>query len=199
MSEPIVTLRFTVANPVSVNAAYGTRKSKKGGRGQQYLRKEAGSFKWELSLHALRAATTTEADGSFWPSNPWRVVRARISYQIYNSRLDADAPRKLIRDAFEGVLYVNDRIVSDGPSDPPIMDGKGRRVEVVAELLEIRSEIEARDLQRATESAAAKRRVTRDRKKAKDAAKQLDAGTSQRRPLAPLPGAVPKVRPGIPR
>ena len=157
---PIVTLRFTVNDPVGINGAYGMRKSEKGGRGQQYLRKPAAQFKEAVAIGALTARFW------LWPcANLWRAARVRVSYQLYDSNLDADGPRKLIRDALEGILYVNDRVVDDGPAARSIKDGKGRRVEIVVDLLEMVSNEEADRLHFEYTVASVKRLQARDRKR----------------------------------
>ena len=160
MLEPLVTLRFVVSNPVGINGAYGMRKSVKGGRGQQYLRKPAAQFKDAVGMHALVQRTQSD-----WPNNPWRAVHVRVSYQLYDSRLDADACRKLVRDALEGILYANDRVVEDGPAARSIKDGKGRRVEIVVDLLEMVSNEEADRLHFEYTVASVKRLQARDRKR----------------------------------
>jgi len=157
---PIVTLRFTVNDPVGINGAYGMRKAVKGGRGQQYLRKPAAQFKDAVGMHALVQRTQSD-----WPNNPWRAVHVRVSYQLYDSRLDADACRKLVRDALEGILYANDRVVDDGPAARSIKDGGGRRVEIVVELLGLVSEWEAQEMVRVENAMAVKRLQARDRKR----------------------------------
>jgi len=93
--------------------------------------------------HRVIAAAAIARANSDWPADPFRVAKARVSYQLFDYKGDTDGPRKLIRDCLEGVLYVNDRIVEDGPAPLPVRDGRGRRVLVTVDLLELRDEAEA--------------------------------------------------------
>lgn len=211
VTEPIVTLCFAVSEPVSINRTYGNRKAivdpsdpnapKFGGGRGQFKTRVGKAFALRLRSAAIAARGV-----STWPANPWRARRVEIGYQLFDVQLDADAPRKAIRDAFERILYINDRIVDDGPSKIPIKDGKGRRVEICVKLLEIISDVDARKLQRETEAAALKRRQARARKKLLDLKKEqagrqpgVGAATRRRVPTDLLNDAVPKVRRGIPR
>ena len=164
MLEPIAVLTFTVRDPVSVNRAYSPRKGK--GRGLM-LNPVVRRFKELVALSALNARASRPAVGDFWPSNPWRVKKARLSYQLYTYRGDVDGPRKGVRDALEGILYVNDKHVSDGACELPLPIGD-KRIEITVELLEVISEVEAKELQRTTEAAQAKRRAAAVRKKSRE-------------------------------
>lgn len=123
-----MTLTFMVRDPVGINAYY------KRGAGRRLYASAAGkSFKARIAAGALYARSLLGT----WTQDLDSVRRARVSYQLYNSRLDTDAPRKIIRDALEGVLYANDKIAEDGPAPLSIKDDLGKRVVITVELLEV--------------------------------------------------------------
>lgn len=160
-----MSITFTVADPVSVNRAYGNRaqRGKDGAKGQ-FMTREGRMFK----SRCVVAATIARHAGK-WPSNPWLVAKARVSYQLFDYRGDTDGPRKLVKDCLERVLYTNDRLVEDGPAPLPIRDGNGRRMVVTVELLEQRTAEEAAAARKAQEKrdvAALKRKIARQQKKA---------------------------------
>lgn len=119
-------------DPISINRMYGT------GKGRFFLTKEGREFK-----HRVLAAALVARASSAWPADPFLVAKARLSYDLYDYRGDSDGPCKALRDCLEGVLYVNDRVVEDGPHPLPVKDGGGRRVVVTVELLHYRSPAEA--------------------------------------------------------
>lgn len=95
--------------PVSVNSAYlragwGKNRGKRGGKGF-ILSPEARDFKETAKAYAFAAARTAG-----WPQCEF-VDAVELEFITYNTRHDADAPVKLAQDAFEGVLYVKDRVV----------------------------------------------------------------------------------------
>lgn len=153
-----MTLQFTVREPISTNRAYGRTERKDnaagpfGGRRGFFVTDKGGRFKSALQSAALAARSISD-----WPVDPWRVARARVSYQLFDYRGDVDGPRKLIKDSFERILYQNDRVVEDGPAPLPIRDGRGKRVVVTVELLLWRSVEEAHRLRLAAERRALKR------------------------------------------
>ena len=202
MSDPIAVLRFTVRDPVSVNRAYSVRKKTPAGGKGMFQNPEARAFKERVAIAGLHARAQRPAVGDFWPSNPWRVRRARLSYQLYSYRGDVDGPRKGAKDSLQGILYVDDKYVSDGPADLPIAEG-ARRIEITVELLEIISETEAHELERTTKARQMKARIARVRLKAKKEqagrTPGVGAATKRRVPTDLLSKPVPKVRRGIPR
>jgi Holliday junction resolvase RusA-like endonuclease len=127
---------FTVMRPLSLNRMYMRRRG--GGKGLM-LTPEGRAFKDRIGSQAMYARTIRH-----WPSNPWRVLKAELSYQLYDYRGDTDGPRKALRDACEQILYVRDNVVQDGPAPLAIFDGNGSRVVVTVTLLEECSEIAAR-------------------------------------------------------
>jgi hypothetical protein len=132
---------FTVSRPISINRMYGRGRMVRGQRGL-YLTPEGKAFKGRIILAALEARQRSE-----WPRNLWRIRKAELSFQLYDFRGDTDGPRKATKDALEGILYVNDRLVQDGPAPLPIRDGKGARMVVTVEILELIDDDEARVLE----------------------------------------------------
>jgi hypothetical protein len=124
-----MTIFFTVPDPIATNRAYARSVQRR-----LFMTRDGKAFK-----HRCMAAAAVARANSKWPADIFRVAKARVSYQLFDYRGDTDGPRKLIRDCLEGVLYVNDRIVEDGPAPLPVKDGAGRRVLVTVELLEVRS------------------------------------------------------------
>lgn len=156
-----MTITFTVANPCSTNAAYqrtGRVGAAFGGRRGLHFTKVGAAFK-----AALEGAALVERSMSDWPDDPWRVAKARVSYQLVNYRGDTDGVRKLIKDGFERVLYPNDRVVDDGPAPLPIKDAHGKRIIITVELLEWRSPEEAQRLRLEAERRAEKRFIAKYR------------------------------------
>lgn len=154
-----MTLTFTVREPMSVNAMYGSNKKTK----RRFLTHEGKLFKNRIVIAATLARAT-----SLWPRDPFRVAKARLSYQLFNYKGDTDGPRKALRDALERVLYMNDRCVEDGPAPFALRDEGERRVVVTLDLLEARTDAQAyRERVRHTERMARnlKRRATIARKK----------------------------------
>ena len=149
-----MTITFTVRNPISINRMYGNRRGL-GSKGR-YLTAEGKAFKERIAAAAL--AMRQEL---LWPGNLWRIRRAELSYQLYDCRLDPDAPRKATKDALEGILYVNDRLVQDGRAPLPIQDGLGHRMVVTVEILDLIPDTEAHHLEAKTTLAAIKRKATR--------------------------------------
>lgn len=160
-----MTLEFTVRDPIATNRAYARSAQRR-----LFMTSDGKSFKNRVVAAAAVARSKSE-----WPSDPFRVGKARVSYQLFDYRGDTDGPRKLIRDCLEGVLYVNDRIVEDGPAPLPIRDGNGRRVEITVELLDVRNEHGA-DVERVKHQqrvvANGKRRAKAAQTRRKNAAKK---------------------------
>ncbi len=153
-----MTLTFTVRDVVPINRFYA-----RGAGKRLYTTPEGKAFKMRI----VAAAAVARAN-SGWPNDPFRVARARVSYQLYDYRGDTDGPRKVIRDSLERLLYVNDRCVEDGPAPFPIADGNGRRIVVTVELLKERSKEDAaieRTAHAQRLSASLKRRATSARKR----------------------------------
>ncbi len=144
LAPALLSVRFTVSEPVPVNRKYGRRERAAdggfGGKTGLFTRPEAARFETAIGHAALAARSRCLG----WPTDPLRVVKARISYQLYDYAGDVDGIRKPLRDAIQRVLIDNDRYVEDGPATFPIADGRGRRVDVYVELLELRSAEAAR-------------------------------------------------------
>lgn len=146
LAPALLTVRFTVSNPVPVNRKYGRRKRAADGgfdgKTGLFTRPEAKRFETAIGQAALAARAQCPA----WPTDPLRVSKARLSYQLFDYAGDVDGIRKPLRDAIQRILIDNDRYVEDGPATFPITDRRGRRVEVYIELLELRSAQEAREI-----------------------------------------------------
>lgn len=127
-----IAVTFTVSNPVSINRMYARGRIVAGQRGL-FLTQQGKAFKLRVAGAGLEARQKCAQ----WPRNLWRIRRAELSFQLYDFRGDVDGPRKAIRDALEGILYVKDRLVQDGPAPLPIKDGNGPRVVVTVTVLEI--------------------------------------------------------------
>jgi len=140
---PLAKIVFRVPNPVSINRTYGRGKITPGRRGL-FIRSKVGAFKRRVATRAAIAICECKA----WPRNPWQVRRVVVGYNLYNVRLDTDAPRKLIRDAMEHTAYAKDagNVVADGPSPWVINNGGPPEVEIWVELYETCSPIEAESL-----------------------------------------------------
>jgi Holliday junction resolvase RusA-like endonuclease len=125
-----MTLTFTVPRkPVSTNQMYVRRSLKNGGKGLM-LSKNALDFKDAVHIAAWFAS---KVEG--WPKIG-RVKRVSLSITVWNTRHDCSAAEKLVADALEGVLYVNDKAAA------PRLNAIGRdagepRVEITVELLEV--------------------------------------------------------------
>jgi Endodeoxyribonuclease RusA len=176
----IAEVRFTVRDPLATNRVYrrrgaealdpalaaaiaaagGRAPSKFGGGRGMFVTAEGKAYQQRARDAAFTARLATPA----WPTDPWRVAHARVGYQLYDYRGDTDGVRKACRDALEGVLYANDRVVEDGPAPLPIWDGGGRRVEVLVELLALRTANEAARLCAEHERRRIERLVRRARR-----------------------------------
>jgi Holliday junction resolvase RusA-like endonuclease len=156
MTDPLLNLRFTVADPVPTNRAYGRRGGSfgRGGVGM-FLTKDGTAYKERVARAALAARQTCLE----WPADPWRVAHARVGYQLVNYKGDTDGVRKALRDALEGVLYANDRVVEDGAAPLAIKDTGARRIEVVVELLALRTPGEAFQLAGEAHARTLKRKM----------------------------------------
>lgn len=172
---PLAVVRFTVRDPLATNRVYrrrgaeatapalvaaivaagGKAPSKFGGGRGLFVTKDGKAYQKRARDAALAARLETRA----WPTDPWRVAHARLGYQLFDYKGDTDGVRKATKDSLEGVLYANDRVVEDGPAPLPIWDGGGRRVEVVVELLAIRSASEAARLLAEHEARQLKRLI----------------------------------------
>lgn len=148
MAEPLVAFTLVIpGKPVSINggyirAAFSERRGKRGGKGL-ILSKEGRRFKRRVRDAALHARAEL---GNEWPANLFAVKDVRLTIRMYDCGFDVCASDKFVRDAFEGVLYVNDKRVRMGPSDPPICDGTGTRIEVDVDLLAIHPRSVAEEL-----------------------------------------------------
>lgn len=120
-------IEFVVDRPLSVNRMYARRARGYAGK-QLFLTPEGRDWKDRVHISALLARPKG------WPKLD-TIAHVRLSYQLFDYRGDTDGPRKALRDALEGVLYLNDRIVEDGPAPLPVRDGGGRRVRVTVEIL----------------------------------------------------------------
>lgn len=156
-----MTITFTVERPLSINRMYGR------GRGRRlFITEEGAAFK-----DRVRHAATVAKAGSAWPRDLYLVGTAELSYQLYDYRGDTDGPRKAMRDCLEGILYVKDKRVQDGRAPLPIMDGKGSRVVVTVEIIELRDSAEAAKLRSKDEKNILSRIVrSKPRKSKKKAA-----------------------------
>lgn len=106
--------------------------TRKRGRGKgKILTPEARIFKASIEGNAFVAKRY-----GVWPKLETIAV-VELSYQLYDYKGDVDGVRKAIRDACEGVLYVNDRIVQDGRAPLAIMDGNGKRVKITVDVLQL--------------------------------------------------------------
>lgn len=157
----IATIRFVVREPVTTNAGYRLGQA----HGEHpfvfmFLSSEAKRFKSAIASAGLAARIATPD----WPAEPLRVKHARLSLNLANCRANVDGPRKFARDALEGVLWDTDRIVEDGPAPLSTFDGGDRCIELVVELLALRSAIEMQRIRerrlRARIRALAKPRAT---------------------------------------
>lgn len=129
--KPLFTVKFTVRDPVTLNATYVRRGNWRPGTKGLALSNEARDFKARVAEQGMLAK-----QNFLWPQLD-QIRRAELSMQLYDFKGDADGPRKSLRDALEGVLYLNDKIVQDGRSPLPIFDGKGKRVEITVDILEV--------------------------------------------------------------
>lgn len=146
-----MTLEFTVREPISINRAYMRRGGNWRGKGL-CLTQVGRDFKERVKIAGLLARQQ-----SMWPTNLWEVGLVEVAFDLFDVRMDTDGPRKMIKDALEGVLYVNDRIAQDGLAPLPVADGNGRRVVVRVTLLHQRSASEAKAAQAKAEAAREKR------------------------------------------
>lgn len=120
-------LCFTVHRPISINRYYAR------GTGKRLFVTEAGNqFRARIEAAALIARQS-----SSWP--PLGDLECvELNYQLYDYRGDTDGPRKILRDACEGILYANDRMVQDGPAPLPIKDGNGKRAVVTVRIISMK-------------------------------------------------------------
>ncbi len=125
---PLPLLTFVVRDPISVNEAY--IRPRNGGR--VFKSKNAKDF-----AERIREAALIAKQKGQWPALD-RLSCVELAYQLYDTKLDTDGPRKALRDACEGILYENDRIVQDGPAPIPIKDGNGRRVVVTVKIVKLK-------------------------------------------------------------
>ncbi len=130
---PFPLLTFVVRDPISVNETY--IRPRNGGR--VFKSKNAKDF-----ADRIREAALIAKQKGQWPALD-RLSCVELAYQLYDTKLDTDGPRKALRDACEGILYENDRIVQDGRAPLPIRDGKGKRVEVTVQVVRLKEEPQA--------------------------------------------------------
>lgn len=150
-----MTLTFEVERPLSINRCYAH------GSGRRlYMTQDGRAFKNRI----LNAAIVAKVEQGDWPQDLWRITRVEVSYVLLGYRGDTDGPRKVLRDALEGLLYVNDRIVQDGPTPLPEQAPAPSMI-VTVRVLEMRSAAEAMEARTAWEKA----RDARLRRKARKA------------------------------
>lgn len=146
--EPILTIGFVVERrPLPLNRTYGTKairigedaEGKDQWRGLMYMNKEARDQK-DLLQRAAREPVMRLG----WPRDTWRPAHVRISLYAFNCKSDAAANAKLVADAFEGLLYEDDNVVSWGEIPKPVHDGPKPRMEFVIDLLALRTPYQAR-------------------------------------------------------
>lgn len=127
--------------PVSLNRTYGaraiTRVDKATGMGKQSAMIYKNKVAEDQALTLAHLAMAARQKSRDWPTNPAKVAHVRISMYAYNTRSDAASNLKLVADAFENFLYVNDRVVSWGEIPKPGKDGPDPRIEFIIDLLEI--------------------------------------------------------------
>ena len=128
----LLSVTFVVERPLSTNAYYARGKGKR-----LFVTRPGQEFRARIEAAALIAR-----QHSSWPALD-QIACVEISYQLYDYRGDTDGPRKILRDACEGILYENDRIVQDGRAPLPIRDGKGKRVEVTVQVVRLKEEPQA--------------------------------------------------------
>ncbi len=150
-----MTLTFVVDRPVSVNRMYARRGGNWKGKGL-FTTTEGRAFKARVASAAIAARSGTD-----WPQNLWRIRRAELSFQLYDFRGDVDGPRKATKDALEGILYQNDRLVQDGPAPLPIRDDGGARMVITVTILELINGPAAAQLRDKANAA----RIARERRK----------------------------------
>jgi len=158
-------VRAKATSAIDVQTLLGKSAGKKssfGGGVGWYKTREARDFQEAVK----QAAWLAKRASPNWPSDPWCVDLVRIGYQLVDYLGDSDGCRKFIKDAMQGVLYVSDKRVGDGISDPPRRDGLGKRVEIVVELFSTHSEAVAQ----AMREEDARRRAKRILKKLRIAA-----------------------------
>lgn len=81
---------------------------RKGPRGV-YLTSTAREYKDAIRFHALAAARTND-----WPK-PEKITSCAVIIHAFNPHklADCDAFAKLVLDALEGILFTNDRVVTE--------------------------------------------------------------------------------------
>lgn len=152
--EPLVRIAFVLDRaPISLNRTYGAAHVKRMGK-DGTMKDSAMMFKHsdakdqQTALHTLAVIARNR---SGWPSDIWTPAHVRISYYAVNTYSDAASNSKLVADAFEGVLYQNDRVVSWGEIPKPEWDATGAkrpRIEFIIDLLSTLTEEGARSVER---------------------------------------------------
>ncbi len=151
-------ITFTIARPLSLNRMYAPIRT--GGAGRKMrITADGRAFKLRIVGAGLEARVRSR-----WPTNLWRIRKAELSYQLYDYAGDVDGPRKAVRDALERILYVNDRLVQDGPAPLPIKDGGGARMVVTVEILELVDDAAAIALRTKAEKGRTQRLASKRRK-----------------------------------
>lgn len=122
------TLSFVVhGKPVGVNQAYGRGKLHVSGKGL-YMRSEGRDYK-----ERVRAAAILAVAEQGWLS-PKDAQNVGVSITSWNTKHDVGAPEKLTCDALEGIIYLNDRVVTELHLYKK-HDGGERRVDVTVKVL----------------------------------------------------------------
>lgn len=152
---PLYTITFSVRRPISINKTYAPNRRNDAGitpgsrRKGLYIRSEASHFKRRI----IEAATAARAQIA-WPRNLYKIALAELSYQLYDYRGDTDGIRKIVKDALQDVLYINDRLVQDGPAPLPITTGAESSVLISVDILELRDDLAARKERKAATDRA---------------------------------------------
>lgn len=114
------TFSFDMAGvPVSQNAAYRMAVLTIGGKRVRRMIKSDLAADWQDDL-ALAALAHRPDD---WRTDGWFSLT--ISYQFATTQSDCDGPTKLVMDALQGVVYVNDRQVLDVRATKDPISGPG--------------------------------------------------------------------------
>jgi hypothetical protein len=154
-SGPLITIRFSMPDP-EVAKNYRPK-----GLGHKL------SFAERDQRDRLRTIAKIARDRGGWPADVFVPRRVRLTIQAYGGNWDANAFDTMVKDAmqtgllFPGILYHDDKIVSTGEQHPAYDDGHGRRLVVVAELMDIWSQAHA-DAARRAHADRVKRRMQRN-------------------------------------
>lgn len=166
--EPLCTIAFVLDDkrPMSLNRTYGARAiQSRAGKwtAMMYMTPEADARKALLGQVALLGRQRQHR----WPGDLWIPAHVRISMYPFNCKNDAASECKLVADAFEGVLYHDDKVVSIGEAPRPMQTGEQPRIEYIIDLLEERTPFAARTAEKAMLERRALR-IQRDLRAARD-------------------------------